>query len=235
MRFSIFLALLVSTLSPCDGQALIEELYPILSNTEFEGGAQMGFSAPGECRMMLRYNSSIGHYLQLRAGIFNYLGGSREIMDATYTLSRFTREKRDPPPPKPQEPEPFVDPVWDALDEAQEAGMLEYEETTMVITSPGYSRSYLSGLARGYKGSANKGEISTNTESGPIRFDLDSARMKVECEFKGGGGSYWGSADIDDSQYLALKSLMVGPGYTPAMRKADEAYLLQRSTEDSRH
>ena len=113
--------------------------------------------------------------------------------------------------------------------------MLEYEETTMVITSPGYSRSYLSGLARGYKGSANKGEISTNTESGPIRFDLDSARMKVECEFKGGGGSYWGSADIDDSQYLALKSLMVGPGYTPAMRKADEAYLLQRSTEDSRH
>lgn len=206
-------------------QQLIDELYPILRDTEFVGGAQVGNSAPGQSRMMLRYNESAGHLLQLRISIFNHLSQSSDIMDATYSITSLRPEWNEPPaPPEPEPTEPYVDPIFGLLDEAEAEGELEFTESIMERMEPGYSRVYLSGSVQGLSGSANNGAIRSNTESGPIQLDLDSARMRLEIAFQG-SGLYWGSADIDASQYMSLQALLYGESYTAGMRKADEEWV----------
>jgi hypothetical protein len=174
--------------------------------------------------MMLGYNSSIGHFLNLRISIFNFISKTSETMDATYKMSTLQRAWNEPPPPPDPKPaEPVVDPVFGLLDEAAEASELTFTETIIEIAPPGYSRAYLTGEVQGFRGSANNGAITSNTESGPIQLDLDSARMRVEIAFQG-SGLYWGSAEIDSEQYLALKALLFGSKYTEQMRAADEAW-----------
>ncbi len=216
---------------PMHEQQLIDELYPILRNTEFMGGAQVGNAAPGESRMMLKYNSTIGHFIHLRIAILNIFKGSWDTMDATYTVESLKRAwSAPPPPPEPEPIEPEIDPVFGALEEAEDAGLLEAVEETYKITEPAYSRAYLTGYVKGLKSSANNGPIQTNTESGPIELRLDSALMKIEISFQG-GGSYWGSAEIDSEQYMLLKALFYGHSYTSEMRIADAAWAAQFATK----
>lgn len=235
MRLFLSLALaligFLASQGTIQGQQLIDELYPILSNTEFIGGAQVGNAAPGESRMMLRYNSSTGHFLQLRISIFNYISQTSETMDATYTVASLSRAwSEPPPPPEPKPAEPYVDPIFALLDEAAEAGEIHFTQTINEKELPAYSRAYLTGSVRGFRGSANNGDVASNTESGPIQFDLDSARMKVEIAFQG-SGLYWGSADIDSEQYMSLKALLFGNNYTAEMRISDEAWVAKFATE----
>ena len=232
-KFSIILGAVVlfmgllSFQAPIHEPQLIDELYPILSNTEFIGGAQVGNAAPGESRMMLRHNSTAGHYIYLRFAILNIFKGSWDTVDGTYTIESLNRSWSEPPPPPEPEPiEPEIDPIFGALEEAEDAGLIEVVEETYKINEPAYSRAYLTGYVKGLKSSVNEGSIQTNTESGPIQLRLDSALMKVEISFQG-GGSYWGSAEIDSEQYMSLKALFYGNSYTSEMRQADAAWAQQ--------
>lgn len=221
----VFIARFFIPIEMTQAQQLIDELYPILRNTEFVGGAQVGNSAPGQSRMMLRYSESVGHFLQLRISIFNYISQSSDVMDATYSITSLRQDWNEPPaPPEPEPTEPYVDPIFGLLDEAQAEGELEFTESIMDRTEPGYSRAYLAGSVQGLGGSANNGAIRSNSESGPIQLDLDSARMRLEIAFQG-SGLYWGSADIDSSQYISLQALLYGKSYTAEMRKADEEWV----------
>ena len=164
--------------------------------------------------------------------IFNYISETSDIMEATYSITSVHRNWNESPPPEPEskEAEPYIDPVFGALEEAQESGELEFTETIIELNEPGYSRAYLSGYVQGLMGSANNGVVRRNTESGPIQFDLDSARMRLEIAFQG-SGIYWGSTEIDSNQYLSLKALLFGGRYTQEMRKADEEWVARFGQE----
>lgn len=206
---------------------LVDNLYRVLKNTEFMGGAQVGNAAPGESRMMLGYNTTTGHYLHLRIAILNIFRGTWDTMDATYKVESLNRAWSEPPPaPEPEPIEADYDPVFQALEEVEAAGRIEVETEVWEIKEPGYSRAYLTGYVKGLKGSANKGAIQTNTEAGPIECRLDSALMKVEITFQG-SGVYWGSAEIDSEQYMSLKALFYESSYTSEMRQADAAWAAQ--------
>ena len=102
---------------------------------------------------------------------------------------------------------------------------LKRKSVSAYTPKPGICKPILAGEARGYKGSANGGLISNNTESGPIEIQLDSARWKIKFLFEGSGGQYSGSVSINVDEYKAFKSLLYGSRYSEEMASADNAYV----------